>query len=110
VFPVRYELNSYINLLRNSVFKGLIAVSEMSAFRSFRGTGSIFVVNIEKLLHRVNSRDSSPVQVMWDVALEQFFSEYVGFPCQFSFHRLLHTHHLSSGAGTVGHSVDDVPS
>jgi hypothetical protein len=23
VFPVRYELNSYINLLRNSVFKGL---------------------------------------------------------------------------------------
>jgi hypothetical protein len=25
VFPVRYELNSYINLLRNSVFKGLIS-------------------------------------------------------------------------------------
>jgi hypothetical protein len=24
VFPVRYELNSYINLLRNSLFKGLI--------------------------------------------------------------------------------------
>jgi hypothetical protein len=24
VFPVRYKLNSYINLLRNSVFKGLI--------------------------------------------------------------------------------------
>jgi hypothetical protein len=24
MFPVRYELNSYINLLRNSVFKGLI--------------------------------------------------------------------------------------
>jgi hypothetical protein len=23
MFPVRYELNSYINLLRNSVFKGL---------------------------------------------------------------------------------------
>jgi hypothetical protein len=23
VFPVRYELNFYINLLRNSVFKGL---------------------------------------------------------------------------------------
>jgi hypothetical protein len=23
VFPVRYELNSYINLLRNSVFKGV---------------------------------------------------------------------------------------
>jgi hypothetical protein len=27
------------------------------------------------------------------VALEQVFSEYYGFPCQFSFHRLLHNHH-----------------
>jgi fatty acid desaturase len=31
-------------------------------------------------------------------ALEQVFSEYLDFPCQFSFYRLLHTyHHLSSG-------------
>jgi hypothetical protein len=37
------------------------------------------------------------------VALGQDFSEYFGFPCQFSFHRLLHNHHhLSSGAGTIG--------
>jgi hypothetical protein len=36
------------------------------------------------------------------VALWQVFSEYFGFPCQFSFHRLLNIHHhLSSGAGTV---------
>jgi hypothetical protein len=36
------------------------------------------------------------------VALEQAFSEYFGFPCQFSFHQLLHYHpHLSSGAGTI---------
>jgi hypothetical protein len=29
------------------------------------------------------------------VALVQVFSEYFGFPCQFSFHRLLHIlHHL----------------
>jgi hypothetical protein len=27
------------------------------------------------------------------VALGQVFFEYFGFPCQFSFHRLLHTHH-----------------
>jgi hypothetical protein len=27
------------------------------------------------------------------VTLRQVFSEYFGFPCQFSFHRLLHTHH-----------------
>jgi hypothetical protein len=38
------------------------------------------------------------------VALGQVFSEYFGFPCQFSFHRLLHTH-LSTGAGTIGRSI-----
>jgi hypothetical protein len=43
------------------------------------------------------------------VALGQVFSEYIGFPCQFSFHILLHTH-LSSGTGTVGQLVADVPS
>jgi hypothetical protein len=41
------------------------------------------------------------------VALGQFFSEYFGFPCQFSFHRPHHTHQLLSGAGTL---VADVPS
>jgi hypothetical protein len=45
------------------------------------------------------------------VALGQVFSEYFGFPYQFSFHRLLHTHHqLSSGAGTIDQLVADVPS
>jgi hypothetical protein len=42
------------------------------------------------------------------VALGQVFSEYFGFPCQFSFHRLLHNHHLSSGAGTIGQTVNVV--
>jgi hypothetical protein len=45
------------------------------------------------------------------VALGQVFSEYFGFPSQFSFHRLLHIHHhLPSGAGTTGQLVADVPS
>jgi hypothetical protein len=45
------------------------------------------------------------------VALEQVFPDYFGFSCQFSFHRLLHIHHyLSSGAGTIGQLVADVPS
>jgi hypothetical protein len=44
------------------------------------------------------------------VALGQVFSEYFGFPCQFSFHRLLNNHHLSSGTGTRSQSVADVPS
>jgi hypothetical protein len=37
------------------------------------------------------------------VALGKVFSEYFGFPCQSSFHQLLHSHHhLSPGAGTIG--------
>jgi hypothetical protein len=44
------------------------------------------------------------------VELEQVFSEYFGFPRQLSFYRLLQNHHrLSSGAGTVGQLVVDVP-
>jgi hypothetical protein len=44
------------------------------------------------------------------VALGQVFSEYFGFPYQLSFHRLLHTPHLTSEAGTIGQLVADVPS
>jgi hypothetical protein len=41
----------------------------------------------------------------------QVFSEYFGFFCQFSFHRVLHNHHhVSPGAGTVGQLLADVPS
>jgi hypothetical protein len=52
---------------------------------------------------------SSPGQVMWDLWWTkwhwgQVFSEYFGFPCQFSFHQILRTH-LSSGAGTIGQFV-----
>jgi hypothetical protein len=48
--------------------------------------------------------------VVGKMALGQVFTGYFGFPCQFSFHRLQRTHHLSSGAGTIGRSVADVPS
>jgi hypothetical protein len=44
------------------------------------------------------------------VALGQVFSEYFSFACQFLFHRLLHIHHPSSGAGTIGQLEPDVPS
>jgi hypothetical protein len=43
------------------------------------------------------------------VALGQGFSEDFGFPCQFSFHQLLHTY-PPSGTGTTGQLVADVPS
>jgi hypothetical protein len=42
--------------------------------------------------------------------LGQVFFEYFGCPCQV-FHRPLHTHHHpSSGSGTIGQIVADVPS
>jgi hypothetical protein len=44
------------------------------------------------------------------MTLGKVFSEYFGFPCQLSVPRLLHTHHLSSGAGTIGQLMADVPS
>jgi hypothetical protein len=44
------------------------------------------------------------------VAMGQVFSDYFDFLCQFSFPQVPHTHHhLSSGAGTVGQKVADVP-
>jgi hypothetical protein len=44
------------------------------------------------------------------VVFGQVFSEYFGFPSQFSFYRLLHIHHhLPPAAGTIG-LVADVPS
>jgi hypothetical protein len=48
--------------------------------------------------------------VVEKMVLRQVFSEYFGFPCQFPFHRPLHTHHLSSEAGTKGQLVTGVPS
>jgi hypothetical protein len=43
------------------------------------------------------------------VAMGQVFSEYFGFYCQFSFHKLLHIH-VSSGAGTISQSETDITS
>jgi hypothetical protein len=42
------------------------------------------------------------------VALGHVYFEYFGFPCQFSFHQILHTH-ISSVAGTIGQLMADVP-
>jgi hypothetical protein len=52
---------------------------------------------------RVRARVRSCGSVVDKVTLGQVFSEYFSFPCQSSFHQLLHNHHhLSSGAGTIG--------
>jgi hypothetical protein len=47
--------------------------------------------------------------VVKKVTLRNVFSEYFGFPCQSSFHRLLHTH-LPFGAGAIDPLVAGVPS
>jgi hypothetical protein len=59
--------------------------------------------------HGFDPRWSHVGFVVDKVALGQVASKYFGFPCQFSFYQILHTH-LSSGAGTVGQSVANVPS
>jgi hypothetical protein len=41
------------------------------------------------------------------VALGHVFSEYFGFPCQSSFHQILH-HHNHPGQTTIGQSVATV--
>jgi hypothetical protein len=69
-----------------------------------------FVAGFPLWRHGFEPRSSHVGFVVEKMALGQVFSEYFGFPCQFSFHRLLHTHHLSSGAGIIGQLVADAPS
>jgi hypothetical protein len=64
------------------------------------------------------SHSSSPGSVLghvvWDLSWvnrhKSRFSRVVWFPCQFSFHRLLHAHHYRPRVGTIGQTVADVPS
>jgi hypothetical protein len=59
---------------------------------------------------RVRARTGRVGLMVHKVALGPVFSEYFGFPCQFSVHRLLHIHHrLSFRAGTIVQLVADVP-
>jgi hypothetical protein len=57
---------------------------------------------------------STPGYVMCDLCGQNGtgagFLRVFRFRLQFSFHRLLNIHHLSSGAGTIGQLVTDVPS
>jgi hypothetical protein len=61
--------------------------------------------------HRYDS-GSSPCQVIWDFWCSRWhcgrFSPNTSVSCQFLFHRLLHTPHLPSGAGSQ--LVADIPS
>jgi hypothetical protein len=76
------------------------------------GEGRAIAQALSRRLPTAKARVRGHVGFVLDkVALGQVFSEYFGFPYQFSFHRLLHIHHhLPSGAGTIGQLVADVPS
>jgi hypothetical protein len=95
IFPLIEDVKMVMGLQRENIFMNQIMVwlrhsSSGWSLASNRGApGSI------------------PGLVKWNlvvkVALRQVFSEYFSFPCQSSFHQLLHNHpHLSSGAGTIG--------
>jgi hypothetical protein len=64
---------------------------------------------VSRLLPTATARVRAQVRfVVKKMPLGQVFSEYFGFPCQCPFHRVLHIHHLSSGAGTIGQLVAGV--
>jgi hypothetical protein len=61
------------------------------------------VAGFQPRLPRFEPRSGHMGFVVDEVALGQVFSEYFGFPCQLSLHRLFHIYyHLLSGAGTIG--------
>jgi hypothetical protein len=60
---------------------------------------------------RIDPKSGHVGFVVDELPLGRVFSEYSAFPCQFTFHWLLHIdHHLSSGAGAIGQIVTYVPS
>jgi hypothetical protein len=83
------------------------------------GGGVVFVCFVGRTIAQAVSRLLPPrrlvfypssihVGLMVDkLALGKVSSEYIGFPCQFSFHQTLNNQ-LSSGAGTIGQFVTDI--
>jgi hypothetical protein len=107
-----------------TTFSGYQAWRNITAFQDFPiSTSTIFtkpktndsvslrwlVAGFPPRLPRFDPRLSHVGFVVDKVALGQVFSENVGFPCQFSFHQMFHTH-LSTGAGAIGQLVANVPS
>jgi hypothetical protein len=94
------------------------SVSEIELIRSNFGKRSYGLVKLRRLVAgfpplrpAFEPRSSHVRSVVDQVALRKVISGYFGFCYQFSFHRLLHTHHhLSSGAGTIDQLEANVPS
>jgi hypothetical protein len=87
----------------------LFHISHMTVFNGCYGRAIAQAVS-RRASHR-GGPVSIPGQVMWDLWWTKWHWGRFGFPCQFPFHQLLHTHrHLSSGARTIGQILADVPS
>jgi hypothetical protein len=73
-------------------------------------SGGRAVAGFQQRMSKFEPSSCHVVLVVDKVALGHVFSEYLGFPYQFSFHWLFHIHHLSSRAGTIGQIVADIQS
>jgi hypothetical protein len=96
--------------LRSNILLSAVAYSSLNY-----GVGRAIAQEISRRLPtaaaRVRARSGHVAFVADKVALGQVFSVYLGFPCQFSFHRLFHIYHpLSCGTGTIWQLVADLPS
>jgi hypothetical protein len=94
-----------------SIFEVMSAVIGDSCVQIFTEQSKLYHIAqaVSHWLPTAAARGSSPGLVMWDLWWTKwrwgrfFFPEYFGFPCQSSFHQLLHNHsHLSSGVCTIG--------
>jgi hypothetical protein len=101
---------SELTVWANTLLRILRVVSFSRNFPSLMCTWSFITFHIKSGAFFLQPRpwfenSSGHVGLLVDeVALGQVFSEYFGFPYQFTFHGLLHIHyHLSSGPGKIGH-------
>jgi hypothetical protein len=108
--PITYGRETYLLGAQNQKKKERVEMRLAVIFRE--KTGRVIEQEVSSWLPTaaapVRARSGQMGFEVDKVALGQVFSEYFGFPCQSSFHQILH-HNNHPGAGTVGHSVADVP-
>jgi hypothetical protein len=93
-----------LGLLRLNYFACCDSVAPcVNCMRYLASQGRAIAQAVSRWLLRFDPRSGHVGFVVDKVAVGQVFSEYFGFSCQSSFHRLLHNHHhRSSGDGTIG--------
>jgi hypothetical protein len=90
------------------VMNSQVLCPRVSSTSAFLRTETIYRIHGQFSFLMCSSTVMSDLGMVADIPIsmvprQQVFSKYFGFPCQFSFHQLLFSHHhLSSGAGTIG--------